>query len=84
MPIGAPELAVGNRRQPDLLLLSDRLPDLLILDGFELGRRDLAFLQLLARVFQRGRPQQAADVVGSERRFHALHRFLQDFPGAAC
>src|SRR5262245_8857787 len=76
MPERAPELAVGNCLKADLFLFSDCLLDFLILDRLELRQGDLALLALPARRLQRGGPQQAADLIGSERRFLSLHRFL--------
>src|SRR5262245_749696 len=67
MPPGAAELAVGDRLQAHRLLLLDQPLDLAVFDRFELGRRDLALLALPARLFQRSRAQQAADVIGAER-----------------
>ena len=76
MPPGAAELAVGDRRKPDLLLLLDDALDLAVLDRLEVGGSDLALGALLARLLQRGRAQQAADVIGAERRLGAFHRLL--------
>ncbi len=64
----------------DLLLLLDDALNLAVFDRFQ--RRDvyLALGALLARFFERGRTQQAADVIGTERRLgalsHSLFRFL--------
>src|SRR5262249_30055719 len=63
VPPGAAKLAVGDRLQPDLLLLLDHPLDLAILDRLELGSADLAFRPLLARFLERRGTQQAADVV---------------------
>ena len=73
VPPGAAELAVGNGLEPDLLLLLDRALDLAVLDRLERSRIDLAPGVFLAGLLQRSRTQQAADVVGAERRFCALH-----------
>ena len=75
MPPGAAELAVGDRLQADLLLLLDDALDLAVLDRLERGGVDLALGALRARLLQRGRTQQAADMVGAERRLGALHCF---------
>ena len=78
MPPGAAELAVGDRREPDLLLLLDDALDLAVLDRLEVGGADLALGALLARLLQGGRAQQAADVIGAERRFGAFHGSLSN------
>ena len=75
MPPGAAELAVGDRLQADLFLLLDDALDLAVFDRLERGGVDLALGALLARLLQRGRTQQAADMVGAERRLGALHLF---------
>ena len=49
--------------------------DLAVFDRFERGGGDLALGVTLARLFQRGGPQQAADMIGAERRFGSLHRY---------
>src|SRR5262249_54730468 len=74
VPPGAAALAVGRRLQADFLLLLDGALDLTVLDFLERRPRDLPLRAPLARLFQRRRPQQAADVVGAERRLGALHR----------
>ena len=60
--------------QPDLFLLADDALDLAVFDRLEVGRRNLALGALRARLLQGGRAQQAADMVGAERRLGALHR----------
>ena len=72
MPPGAAEFAVGDRLQADVFLLLDDAFDLAILDRFQRSGIDLAFGAPLARLFQRGRTQQAADMIGAERRLGAL------------
>ena len=72
MPPGAAELAVGDRLQADLFLFLDDALDLAVFDRLERGGVDFALGALLARFFQRGRTQQAADMVGAERRLGAL------------
>ncbi len=72
MPPGAAEFAVGDRLQADVLLLFDDAFDLAILDRFQRIGIDFAFGAPLARFFQRGRSQQAADMIGAERRLGAL------------
>ena len=49
------------------------LLDLHVLDLAQLVRRDLALLELGARLLDARRPEQAADLVGAERRFGSLH-----------
>ena len=66
VPRGAAELAVGGRLQPDLLLLAHDVADRLVLDPLQLLGVDAPRLEVLARLQQRGRSQQAADVVGAE------------------
>src|SRR5581483_9978102 len=72
MPPRAAEFAVGDRLQTDLLLAPDDPLDLAVLDRLEFGRRDVALGALLARLLQRRGAQQAADVIGAERRLGAL------------
>src|SRR5260221_2190204 len=64
MPEVAPELAVGDRLQADLLLALHGARDAAVLDFLQFLRRDLRG----ARVAQLGRTQQAADLVGVEWR----------------
>src|SRR5207247_11026104 len=73
VPPGAAEFAVGHRLEPDLLLLLDDALDLAVFHRLELGRADLALGASLARLLERRRTQQAADVVGAERRGCSLH-----------
>src|SRR5215467_257296 len=68
MPPRAAVLAVGRELEADLLLLPDDLVDLAVLDLLELGVGQGACLVLGARVLDRGRAQDAADMVGAERR----------------
>ncbi len=73
MPPGAAEFAVGDRLQADLFLLLDDALDLAILDLLQLRPRvisPLAFLR--ARLVDRLRAQQAADMVGAERALVSL------------
>jgi hypothetical protein len=74
LPPRAPQLAVGRELQPDLFLLLDDLLDLAVLDLPELSGGDLALLALRARLLERRRSQQAADMIGAEWRFGSLHR----------
>src|SRR5215510_6367443 len=74
VPPGAAELAVGGELEADLLLLLDDLLDLAVLDLLQLRRADLALLALRPRGLERRRAQQAAHVIGPERRLGSLHR----------
>ena len=73
MPPGAAEFAVGDRVQAGRLLFFDDALDLAVFHRLERRGVDLAFDATLARFFQGGGPQQAADMVGAERRFGSLH-----------
>src|SRR5262249_46419239 len=64
----APELAVGDGVEADLLLQRDHLPDRLVLDRAQPGTVDHSLRVLLARAQQRRRADQAADMLGSKRR----------------
>jgi hypothetical protein len=75
MPEGAAELAIRHRLQADLLLALDQGPDLAILDLLQGLIRDFAIMMLVARLLQGGGPEQAADHIGAERRFGALHGY---------
>ena len=67
--------------EPDLFLLLDDLLDLAVLNLLELGVGDLFFLALRARLLDRRGAQNAADMVGAERRLGSLrHRFLRNTP----
>ena len=61
---GAPELAVGDTAQADLLLATDHVPDRRVLDVAQGCGVDLAARMALTRLEQALRPQEAADVVG--------------------
>src|SRR4029450_1111854 len=74
MPPGAAKLAVGGELDPDLLLLLDHLLDLAILDLLQLRGADLALLALRPRGLERRGAQQAAHVIGPERRLGSLHQ----------
>ena len=75
VPEGAAELAVGDRFEADLFLLADDLLDLAVLDRLELVGADLAALAFRPRLLQRGGTQQAADMIGAERRLGAGHDY---------
>src|SRR5258708_29251146 len=64
VPEIAPELAVGDRQQADLLLALHGARDAAVLDFLQFLRRNLRG----ARVAQLGRTQQASDLVGVELR----------------
>ena len=66
--IGAPELAVGDGLQADVGLEAHDLVDRAVLDLAQLRGRDLAAGLLLTRLQQVSRTEEAADVVGAERR----------------
>src|SRR4051812_14414819 len=78
MPPRPAEFTVGDGLQADLFLLLDDAFDLAIFDRLEISRRHLAFGPSRARLFQRSRPQQAADMIGAKGWTGALHgrRFL--------
>jgi hypothetical protein len=69
VPRRAPELAVRRRLQPHALLHRDDVPDRLVLSGAQCRDVDLTGLVRGARREQCGGPEQASDVVGTERRF---------------
>jgi len=66
MPPGAAEFTVGREPEADVLLLLDDALDLAVFDRLERGGVDFALGALGARVLERGRTQQAADVIGAE------------------
>ena len=68
IPERTPELAVGDGLKADVLLLFDDGRDFAIFDRLQRVGRDLAFLVFCPGLFQRRSAQQAADVVGPERR----------------
>src|ERR1043166_8655634 len=80
MPPGAAELAVGRELEAHLLLLSDDLLDFTVFDLGKLRIGDLLLGMLRARLLQRARAQQAADVIGAEWRRGALHAW----PSTCC
>src|SRR6185437_8969749 len=81
MPPGAAKLAVGDRFEAELFLFLDDALDLAVLDRLETRGVERALAERGARLFQRGGAQQAADVVGAERRLGAWHRCLLFFVG---
>ena len=70
----AAKLAVGREPQPDPRLQIDRRGDRLVLASLQLLAADLAALISAPRVEQRRRAQQAADMLGAERRPQGRHR----------
>src|SRR5262249_37570222 len=64
----AAELAVGHHLEADVLLQAHHVADRVVLDGVERLGVDLARGELAERVAQALRPQQAAHVIGTERR----------------
>src|SRR6266513_3812943 len=75
-PAAPAELAVGDRLQADALLRRDAFADAAVLDGAQfravmrpqVALRGLRSEEALARLLKRLWPQQAADLVGAERR----------------
>ena len=68
-PVGAaPVLAVIDRLQADLLLQLEGAQDRRVLDGAEGRIVDPSRAVIAKGLLQRRRPQQAADMVGAERR----------------
>src|SRR4051794_33401488 len=65
VPRGAAELAVGGRPEPHLLLHAHDLADGVVLGGPQRVGVDRAGGEVLARLQQRGRPEQAAHMVGA-------------------
>ena len=72
---GAAKFAVGRELQPDLFLFFDRPFDLAVFDRTQRIGRELVSRPLPPRLFQRRRPQQAADLIGAERGRGSLHVF---------
>ena len=68
VPRRTPELAVGRRAHAGLALERDDVADRGVLDPSQAVVVELARLVSGARVEQVGRPEQAPDVVGAERR----------------
>src|SRR6202035_1673928 len=75
MPPGAAEFAVGREFQSDRGLPVHDLLDLHVLDLAQILGRNLALLELRARLLDARRPQQAANLVGAEGGFCSLHGF---------
>src|SRR5262249_8133687 len=80
LPGEAVVLAVGDQTQADVLLQPHHAADRRVLNAHELRLRDFALLRRDARRKQRVGPDQAADMVGTERRFGSFgHGFLVRF-----
>ena len=71
VPRGAPELPVGRHAQAQVLLQGDDVADRVVLDGPQAGGVDPAGGEVVTGLHQRPRAQQAADVLGPERRLGA-------------
>ena len=69
-------------RRPDVLLQPHGLADRVVLDGAQLLVVELAVRVGRTRVEQPLRAQQAADVVGAERRCVPLAHHPRPYPGA--
>ncbi len=67
------KLPVSDCLKSDVLLAPDDLPDRFILGAAKLRRGQFTALVGLARLKQRLRPQQTADVIGAKRRRCAIH-----------
>src|SRR5262249_9463144 len=73
VPPGAAELAVGDGLKPPLLLPRDGALVPACLDRLGVRGGELALRALRPRRLQRRWPQQAAYVIGAERRLRSLH-----------
>jgi hypothetical protein len=70
-PVGAAaKLAVCDDGQPNVLLQLYRIADRCVLGGGKPDIVDFACMKCAKRLAQRGRAQQAADVVGTNRRMN--------------
>jgi hypothetical protein len=76
MPPGAAEFAIGRELQPERGLFVHDLFDFQIFRLAQNFGRYLAFLQLRPRFLDPWRPQQAANLVGTEWGFGSLHGLL--------
>ena len=70
--VSPPELAVGDALEPDVFLQADDIGDRRVFDGAQRCLADLSSPAALARFEELRRPQEAADVVGAERRLRSL------------
>ena len=84
VPEGATEFAVGGGLQARLFLAFDDFLDLLVFHRLELIGGNFTPLALGARLLQRRGAQQAADMIGAERRSSALgHSSLLPISGSS-
>ena len=74
VPRLAAELAVGRGLQADLLLLAHDLADRVVFDRAQRRRVDATVREVVARLQELRRAEQAADVVGAERRLRPRAR----------
>src|SRR5690606_6084389 len=73
LPPGARIFAVRCELQADLFLLADDFPDFRMFDVLQLRGRNLSLLALRARLLEWRGAQDAADMIGAERRYFSLH-----------
>ena len=66
--IGAAELAIGDRLEADVLLSADDLANARVLERVQIHGRKLAGREFFARRLEALGSQEAADMVGAERR----------------
>ena len=71
--IGAAELAIGDRLEADILLGADDLANAFVLERMQVLGRKLAGGEFLARRLEALGSEEAADMIGAERR--TGHRF---------
>ena len=71
VPRRAAELAVGHRAQAEVLLQGDDVADRVVLGRAQAVGVDAAFAEVLPGLHELARAQQAADVLGPERRLGA-------------
>ena len=69
--VGAPEFAVGDALEAEILLEADDVSDGGVFDGAQPHAIDLAALEAVARLQELRRSQEAADVIGAKRGFGA-------------
>ena len=69
LPESAVVFAVGDQPEADILLHSHHAADRFLLDAREFGRRDFGLLGGETRGDKRIRPDKAADMLGTKRRF---------------
>jgi hypothetical protein len=80
VPGSAAELAVGDAFQAKILLPADNIADGLVFDAAQIGGADAAIFFVFASLEQFRRPQQAANVVGTEGRGFGLNHRIQLTP----